>query len=328
MRETTQGRHLRMTSRSERVLGLLTNLFPLYVILGSITAATCPSVFAFFKREYISPTLSVIMLAMGLTLSVDDFVAVLRVPDVVLWGALAQYSIMPLLGWMLSRHLGLPTPYAVGMLLVSSCPGGTASNLVCYLAGANVALSVLMTATTTQAAVILTPLLMKVMAGTMMPVDACGMFLSMVQVVFLPLAVGMLLNAMPRTRAVIQRLLPWFPLVSVAGVVLINASIISGSVDAIRTGGLRLFFALLLLHGLGLVLGYVVSFLRFRDKQINRAVAIEVCMQNSGLGAALAQAHFADPQVAVPAAISASMHSVIGSVAAGIWRWLDSQRQR
>jgi BASS family bile acid:Na+ symporter len=312
----------------DRLLRIITSLFPVYVVLGSLLAATCPSIFAFFKREYISPTLSLIMLAMGLTLSMEDFAAILRTPGMVLWGALAQYSIMPLLGWWISRYFGLPPAYAIGVLLVSSCPGGTASNLVCYLAGANVALSVLMTTTTTQAAMVMTPLLMKVMAGTIMPIDAIGIFRSMLQVVFLPLALGMFLNSVPASRAIVKRFLPWFPLISVIGVVLINASIISGNIHAIKTGGLRLFMALLLLHGFGLLLGYGVSRLRYRDKNVNRAVAIEVCMQNSGLGAALAQAHFADPQVAVPAAISASMHSVLGSLAAGFWRWGDAQHHK
>ncbi|KAK4533466.1 hypothetical protein CCYA_CCYA17G4348 [Cyanidiococcus yangmingshanensis] len=323
---TNQRASMSLAPKSYHLVEFATNLFPVYVLLGSLLAATSPSVFTFFRREYISPTLSIIMLAMGLTLSMEDFVAILRKPDMVLWGALAQYSIMPLLGFWISRNFGLPPAYAVGVLLVSSCPGGTASNLVCYLAGANVALSVLMTATTTQTAVLMTPLLMKLMAGAIMPVNAVGMLLSMLQVVFLPLAIGMFLNSIPRARAVIVRLLPWLPLVSVIGVVLINASIISGSVQEIKAGGLRLFLALLLLHGFGLILGYLVSRLRYRDKNVNRAVAIEVCMQNSGLGAALAHAHFADPRVAVPAAISASMHSVLGSLAAGFWRWRDAQQ--
>ena len=307
---------------------MATNLFPLYVLLGSFGAALHPPLFSFFRPGYITPTLSLIMLSMGLSMQLGDFTAILsRHPRQVLFGAAAQYTIMPLVGYTIARTFGLARGHAVGLLLVACCPGGTASNLVSYLARANVALSVLMTACTTLAAVLMTPLLMKVLAGAIVPVDAWGLFTSMVQVVLAPVALGLALRLTPFGRTCVRRLEPVLPLLSVIGVVLINGSIVARSALSLRTSALPLFAALLTLHGTGLVLGFAVARLCRYDERMARTVAIEVCMQNSGLGAALAQTHFAaQPSVAVPAAISASMHSIMGSLAAGYWRWSDARK--
>src|SRR5207247_4273279 len=166
-----------------RWLNYLTNAFPLWVVLGGVAALIHPPVFTWFGKEWITWGLAVIMLGMGITLSVDDFKGVMKMPRAVAAGYLAQYLIMPFLGWAVARGLKLPTAYAVGVILVGCCPGGTASNVVNYLARANVALSVLMTMCSTFGAIIMTPLLTRWLAGTLVPVPAWGLFLSTLQVV-------------------------------------------------------------------------------------------------------------------------------------------------
>ncbi|MDA1277419.1 MAG: bile acid:sodium symporter family protein [Verrucomicrobia bacterium] len=301
-----------------RWLTLLTNLFPAWVLAGGVLALVHPPLFTWFSGPFIVWGLAVIMLGMGITLSLDDFKRVLLMPKVVAAGFAAQYCIMPFLGWSLGRLLNLPTPYAVGLILVSCCPGGTASNVVTYIARANVALSVLMTMCSTFGAIILTPVLTKVLAGTLVPIDAWGLFWDTVKVVLIPVLSGIALNHYcPR---LVKGVLPVSPLVSVITIALICASIIGSSAPAIKESAARLLAALFLLHVSGFALGYFFAKLLRYDAMIRRTISIEVGMQNSGLGTVLARNNFADPLTAVPCAISATFHSIIGSFLAGVWR--------
>lgn len=301
-----------------RLIDLATNLFPLWVVLAGVAALIYPPAFTWFSGPFIVWGLALIMLGMGITLSLDDFRRVAKVPGAVAAGVTAQYLIMPFLGWSLAHLLELPTPLAVGLILVASCPGGTASNVVCYLARANVALSVLMTMASTFTAIIMTPLLTKWLAGTLVLVDAWGLFVSTVQVVLLPVLAGLALHHLtPRLVAVVT---PFSPLVSVLAIVMICASIIGSSAETLLTSGGRLIIAVLLLHSGGFAIGYFFGRLFGYETLVLRTLSIEVGMQNSGLGAVLARRHFADPLTALPAAISATFHSVIGSILAGIWR--------
>lgn len=302
-----------------RLLALATNLFPVWVVLGGVLALFHPPWFNWFRGEFITWGLAVIMLGMGITLSVDDFKAVLKNPRAVAVGFVAQYLIMPFLGWSLARGFKLETPLAVGLILVSCCPGGTASNVVTFLARANLALSVLMTMGSTLGAIVMTPLLTKWLAGTYVPVDAGGLLLSTLKIVFAPLVLGVALNRY--TPRLVHRVLPVAPLVSVLVITLICASIIGSSAEPLKRSGGRLLLAVVFLHAGGFGLGYgFARLLRFAPVNC-RTVAIEVGMQNSGLGAALAKAHFAQmPLAPLPAAISATVHSVMGSLLAGLWR--------
>ena len=160
-----------------RLLNVLTNLFPAWVVLAGVAALIHPPLFTWFDSDWITWGLAVIMLGMGITLSVEDFKAVLKMPRAVAVGFVAQYSIMPFMGWSVAYGLRLETPLAVGLILVACCPGGTASNVVTYLAKGNVALSVLMTMCSTFGAIVMTPLLTQWLAGTLVPVDALGLFL-------------------------------------------------------------------------------------------------------------------------------------------------------
>jgi BASS family bile acid:Na+ symporter len=302
-----------------RLLAIATNLFPVWVLLGGALALAHPSWFTWFSGECITWGLAVIMLGMGITLSVDDFRAVVKMPRAVGIGFVAHYAIMPFLGWSIAHLLRLETPLAVGLILVACCPCGTASNVVNYLARSNVALSVLMTLCSTLGATVMTPLLTKWLAGQYVPVDALGLFLSTVKIVLAPVVIGVALNrCAPRF---VKCVLPVSPLVSVLAITLICASIIGGSAADFKRSGPELILAVLLLHTGGFFLGYVASRLLRCDELTSRTISVEVGMQNSGLGAALAKAHFAAmPLTALPCAISATFHSVIGSLLAGIWR--------
>ncbi|MCI0541912.1 MAG: bile acid:sodium symporter family protein, partial [Verrucomicrobiales bacterium] len=285
-----------------RWFNLLTNLFPLWVLLGGVIALFQPDWFTWFSGPAIVWGLAVIMLGMGITLTVDDFKGVLKMPRAVAMGFAAQYMIMPFLGWSVAHALKLPGAFAVGLILVACCPGGTASNVVTYIARAHVALSVLMTMCSTFGAIIMTPLLTKWLAGTYVPVDGWGLFGSTVQVVLLPLLIGLALHHfLPRLVAAV---LPIAPLMSVLTIALICASIIGQSAEAIKKSGGQLLTAVLLLHVGGFLVGYFFARVFGYDRIIARTVSIEVGMQNSGLGVVLARKHFADPLTAVPCAIS------------------------
>jgi bile acid:Na+ symporter, BASS family len=304
-----------------RVLAWLTNAFPLWVLAGGILALFYPAWFTWFNGPWIVWGLAVIMLGMGVTLTFDDFRRVLVMPRPVALGFGAQFMVMPFLGWGIGRMLDLDTPLAVGLILVSCCPGGTASNVVAYLARANVALSVVMTMCSTFGAVILTPLLTQFYAGTIVHVDAWGLFLSTFKVVVGPVVAGVLLNQL--APKVVKRILPISPLISVITITLIVASIIGQSADAVKASAGALLLGVGLLHIVGFTVGYALARVFGYDKLIARTVSIEVGMQNSGLGVVLARKHFADPSTAVPCAISSVFHSVIGSMLAGWWRLRD-----
>lgn len=302
-----------------RTLELLANVFPVWVLVACGLALVEPAWFTWFRGPAIVAGLAVIMLGMGITLSLADFARVAARPAAVATGFVAQFLIMPLAGWFVAATAGLETPFAVGIMLVAACPGGTASNVVTYIARADVALSVLMTTCSTLGAVVLTPLLVKLLAGRLVDVDAIGLFLSTLQVVVLPVAAGVAINRfVPR---VVDRVLPVAPLVSVVMIALVCASIVGQNAAAIRTSGLRLLAAVAAVHALGFGVGYAFARVFGYDRSVSHTISIEVGMQNSGLGVVLAQKHFpAEPLTAVPCAISSVVHSVLGSLLAGCWR--------
>jgi BASS family bile acid:Na+ symporter len=302
-----------------RLLLASANWFPAWVLGAALLALWEPSLFTWFSGPWIVWGLAVVMLGMGLTLDLSDFRALSRVPGAVVLGFAAQYTIMPLLGWGLAVALALPGPFAVGLILVACCPGGTASNVVSFLTRANVALSVLMTTCSTLAAVLMTPLLTGWLAGAYVPVDAWGIFLTTAQVVLAPVLIGLLLHHQaPRLT---NFLLPAGPILSVLVISLIVGSIIGQSAEAIFAHGPQLLLAVTLLHGGGFALGYGLARLLRYDRIIARTVSIETGMQNSGLGAVLAKTRFAaEPLTAVPSALSSVCHSLLGSLLAGWWR--------
>lgn len=300
-----------------RILAIATNLFPLWTLIAAVLALFFPDWFTWFKGKLIVYGLSVIMLGMGLTLKLEDFKKVIKMPKAVGVGIGAQFLIMPFLGWSIAWIFKLSPEFAAGLILVACCPGGTASNVVVYLARANVCLSVLMTMCSTFTAIMMTPVLTKLLAGKYVPVDALGLFYSTVQIVLLPIVVGIALNhffskGVERVKAV-------SPLVAVVTIVLIVGSIIGQRADEILAVGGTLLIAVTLMHTCAFGLGYGFAKLFGYEVLIRRTIAIEVGMQNSGLGSALAVKHFS-ASAATPCALSAVMHCILGSSLAGWWR--------
>jgi BASS family bile acid:Na+ symporter len=280
-----------------------------------------------FDKPWIFWALATSMLGMGLTLSVEDFKGVARMPGAVALGFCTQYTIMPLLGWGIATVLRLEPGLAVGLILVACCPGGTASNIVTYIARGHVALSVAMTMASTLAAVVLTPLLTGWLAEAYVEIDRINLLINMVGVVLVPVVLGTLLNRLfPRAA---ERVSAVLPLIAIVLVVLIVGGIVGGSKAQIMEHAGVLLLATFLLHALGFALGYVLARALGLEEVEARTISIEVGMQNSGLGSGLAKtpafaAQFADVAQAalapVPAAISAVWHVLIGSLLAGWWR--------
>jgi len=304
----------------------------LWTILGTVWAWFYPDHFTWFITgdfpgtdiRLINLGLGVIMLGMGITLSVDDFKAVLQRPWVVGLGVFAQFLIMPLLGWSVATIFNLPPMLKLGVILVSCCPGGTASNVICYLARANVALSVLMTMCSTLAAILFTPLLTKAYASAILDVDAWAMFRSMLTIVLLPVVGGVLINQFFGHKLYAVKKVS--PIVSILVIVLIVGGIVGATKSNIIAYFGALLIAIFILHALGFLLGYGIGYITKLAEGDKRTLSIEVGMQNSGLGSALAKQHFT-LLAATPCAISAVYHCLIGSLLAAIWRVSETDKE-
>lgn len=312
------GRGARRAVLHGRLVALFVRLFPWWVTLGGVVALIYPPVFVWFlDYGLITPGLQIIMLGMGLTLEFSDFSRVFRAPAPILWGVFLQYTVMPFLGWSMGYVFQLPTPLAVGLVLVCCCPGGTASNVIAYLAKADVALSVSMTALSTMLAAACTPLLTAWIVGSRVDVEGWGLFVSTAEVVLLPVAIGLYMRRyLPKLT---ETILPAAPVAAVLMIVLIVAAILGARKEAVLESGPLLLGAVVTVHTLGFFLGYLLGGLSGGFGSVARTTSIEVGMQNSGLGAVLAQAHFANPLTALPSAISAITHCLIGSALAAWW---------
>lgn len=312
------GGSLAPPSSLEKFTETLTTLFPVWVCAGAALGVAQPQALAWFKTDLFTYSLGFLMLSMGLTLTVDDFRQCLRNPVPIGVGYLAQYIVKPLLGFAIAKALALPPPLAVGLILVSCCPGGQASNVATYIAHGDVALSVLMTTASTLGAIVMTPLLTKLLAGTLVPVDAKGLALSTFQVVLVPTLLGVLANeCFPKA---VKKIKAFLPLVGVALTTLLCASPCAQVADILKQQGLNLAGPVALLHVAAFSLGYFLSRgLGFNEKTA-RTVSIETGMQSAALGFLLAQAHFADPLVAVPSAVSVVFMALGGSGLAVFWR--------
>jgi BASS family bile acid:Na+ symporter len=294
-------------------------LFPWLLLITATIGFLYPPSFIWLKGSYIPFVLGLVMIGMGIHLQPKDFRILLQSPRLVVLGCLLQYSIMPVTGWAITKLLGLEDNFSIGLILVASCPGGTASNVIVYLARGHLALSVVLTSISTFLAVGLTPLIVSFLVGSSIDVPTKGLFFSTVQVILLPVSIGIAWKY-------------WFPgssqkmgkisgPVSVIGICLIVASIIGSSREILIQKGGLVILACLCLHFLGFLLGYWISrYLFGMDESISRTISVEVGMQNSGLGAVLAKENFLSPEVAVPSAISSLVHSILGSILAGFWR--------
>ncbi|HEX2146451.1 MAG TPA: bile acid:sodium symporter family protein [Pseudorhizobium sp.] len=286
--------------------------FALWVILFALAGFFFPDTFKQLA-PWIVTLLAIIMFGMGLTISADDFKEVVKRPVEVGIGVVSQFLIMPLLAVLLTRVIPMSPEVAAGVILVGCCPGGTSSNVMTYLSKGDVALSVACTSVTTLAAPIITPFLVWMFASQYLPVDAMAMFLSIVKVVLVPLALGFALQKL--APSLVRGALPVLPLVSVVGIVLIVAAVVGASKGAIAQSGLMIFAVVVLHNGLGYLLGFFAARAFGLSLAKRKAIAIEVGMQNSGLGAALANAYFS-PVAAVPSAIFSVWHNISGALLA------------
>ncbi|WP_001275065.1 bile acid:sodium symporter family protein, partial [Acinetobacter baumannii] len=275
--------------------------FALWVIIFAALALWQPEFFVWLKA-YIPWILGIIMLGMGMTMTVDDFKGVLQSLKAVLIGVVAQFVVMPGLAFILCKLFNLPPEIAVGVILVGCCPGGTASNVITYMAKGNVALSVACTSVSTLLAPVLTPTIFYLLASQWLKIDAASMFISILQVVLLPIVIGLILRTWLKRQ--VESYIQVMPLVSVIAIVAIVAAIIGGSKAAILQSGLLILAVVILHNGLGYLLGFTAARFFKLPYADSKAIAIEVGMQNSGLGVALAAVHFAaSPITAVPSAI-------------------------
>lgn len=289
--------------------------FALWVIVFGFLAFMIPSGFIWIG-PFISILLGIIMFGMGMTLTLGDFKEIGKQPISVIIGVVLQFTVMPLIAYGLAKGLSLPPEIAVGVILVGAAPGGTASNVMTYLAKGSVALSVAITTVSTLLAPILTPAIIYLLANEWLNVSATDMFMTVVKVVLIPIFLGLIVKLL--FNKTVEKTLSAMPLVSVIAITAIVTAVVAGNKEEIIQSGL-LIFAVVILHNLlGYLFGFVLATLFKQSYKDKKAIAIEVGMQNSGLGATLATAHFA-PLVAVPSAIFSLWHNISGPILATYW---------
>ncbi len=301
----------------------ITSLFPLWAILLSASALLWPGLYVDMKPAIV-PLLGVVMFGMGMTLTWGNFAEVLQRPKVIGVGVLLQFIVMPLAAWLIGTLLGLPLPLLVGLVLVGACPGGTASNVICYLARGDVALSITLTTCSTLLAVLATPTLTWFYVGQQIPVPVLNMLWSVAKIVLLPVSLGVIVNTMAGSS--LQRVKSLFPLLSVLAIVVIIAIVVALNQARLSSIGLTAALAVVLHNSVGLAGGYWISRLLGWDERISRTIAIEVGMQNSGLGVALAVKYFS-AVAAVPGALFSVWHNLSGSALASYWSRRETTRK-
>ncbi|MFD5286391.1 bile acid:sodium symporter family protein [Streptomyces rubrogriseus] len=294
-------------------------VFPVLVLLAGALGLLLPGGFTGWS-EAVPYLLGVVMFCMGITMTPEDFRGVVKRPWAVALGLVAHYVIMPGLGWAIAHLLDLPPQLAAGVILVGCAPSGTASNVVTYLARGDVALSVSVATVSTLVAPLVTPPLTLLLAGEYLPVDAGSMVTDILKTVLLPVLAGVVVRLL--AGRYVQRALPALPWLSALTISVIVAVVVAGSADAIKSAAGLVFVAVVLHNGLGLALGYGAGRLGRLGEPGSRAMAFEVGMQNSGLAASLATAHFS-PLAALPAAVFSVWHNVSGAVVAA---WLSRRR--
>ena len=320
----------------KRLCKLISDYMGVLVLLSAVAALMWPDVFNHIKPTVINPLLGVIMFGMGLTLHWDDFRVVFCRPRDVTIGCMAQFTVMPLLAFVLARLFQLDEALTLGVVLVGCCPGGTASNVITYLAKGDLALSVGMTGVSTLLAPVMTPLLVWLLADKTVDVDVAAMFLSILWVVILPIVAGLVVKRLwPRQTEQATVYLPALSSLAIAAIVLIVISAsahqlfipASDSPTGSPSGGL-IILAVVMLHNIGgLTIGYLIGRLLRLPTQKRRALSIEVGMQNSGLASSLATLHFAAyPMATIPGAIFSVWHNISGAIVARIYARNDEKQ--
>lgn len=290
-------------------------LFPVWAIVASIFAYFQPEMVVGYK-SWIIPLLITIMFCMGVTLTIDDFKLAIKKPKIVGLTVVLQFLIMPLSAFLISKILGLSVELTVGMVLVGAVSGGTASNVMAYIAKADVALSITMTVVSTLLSVIVTPYLTLLYVGQSVPVPALNMLFSIVKLVFLPVLAGVIINYFLHKQ--IEKIKDVFAIISIVAIVAIIAIVVGLNNERISTVGLIVVIGIILHNLIGLTSGYYFAKFFGYDKRTCKTVAIEVGMQNSGLAVALAMKYFSAAS-ALPGALFSIWHNVSGSLLSGYW---------
>lgn len=304
-----------MLSVLRRLSVVLTRFMGVIIIAFSALVLWQPWIFS-WVAPHISAMLGIIMLGMGMTLHWQDFSHVLRHPRDLGLGLVVQFGCMPLLAFALCHVFALPPELAMGMILVGTAPGGTASNVLTFIARGDVAFSVAMTAAATLVSLLLTPPLTWLLGGVWVPVDMGGLFWSIVKIVLVPVLLGLLLHHFQ--RGLVDRLMPFLPLASALVITLVIAGIIAVNAQNILSAGPAIFAAVIAHNLLGLAVGWFAACrLRFAPPR-RRALAIEIGTQNSGLATALALAHFT-PAAAIAGALFSVWQNISGALLSNFW---------
>ena len=310
----------------KKILSWFINLYAVWIVLSFAIGYFWPETFLWCaKGSFSTYAMALVMLCMGLSLKVSDFTEIFHQPRTMVLAAISQYTIMPLSGFLIATVLKLPVEFAVGLIIVACCPGGTASNMIAYIGRANLALSVIATAMSTVLGIVMTPLLTKLFAGQMVPVDAWGMFLNVIKVVLIPVSVGAFINW--KYPKFVEKMGQTGPVLSTIAIVLISGGIIApvaltGKEQLLQYAG-KLLLASTLLHSMDFGLGYALARVFKYNVSIAKAVACETGMQNGGLAAVLAKNNFPAymPMISVPAVFCSVMQTIVGGVLATIWRF-------
>jgi len=302
----------------KRICHYISEYMGVLVLASAVLALVFPEMLQQVQPKVINYLLGVVMFGMGLTLNLQDFKIVFSRPKDVIIGCMAQFTVMPLLAWTLARLFSLDEALALGVVLVGCCPGGTASNVITYLAKGDLALSVGMTGVSTLLAPFLTPLLTWALAGKSVNVDVVGMLLSILWVVIVPIVIGLIVKWLwPKFTEQATDYLPAFSSIAIATIV---AIIFAANASKLLAGGMMIIVVVALHNICGLGLGYLIGRLLNLTEAKKRAISIEVGMQNSGLASSLATIHFAAyPLATIPGAIFSVWHNLSGAMVARLY---------
>ena len=301
----------------KRISEVIGKYMALIVLVIAALALFVPGTCLWIQTGWINYLLMIVMFGMGLTMKLSDFAVVFARPRDVIIGCLAQFIVMPLLAFSLGKVFGLSNELLVGVILVGTCPGGTSSNVITYLSKGDTALSVGMTSINTLLAPFLTPALTYLYLRTTVNVDVKSMFVSIIQVVIIPIGLGLMINKLFGKYT--QKISDVLPTVSVTAICLIVAAVVSHNSEKILSTGLVIFAVVILHNLLGYLCGYLIGVFFKMDLPRKKAVAIEIGMQNSGLATTLAGTAFPNLAMAtVPGAIFSVWHNISGAILAGI----------
>lgn len=315
-----------------KVLEKISDFFGKYmaiiVLVVAALALFAPGTCLWIQTSWVNYLLMIVMFGMGLTLKLEDFKLVFTRPKDIIIGCLAQFTVMPLLAFLLGKAFGLDAALLAGVVLVGTCPGGTSSNVITYLSKGDVALSVGMTSVNTLLAPFLTPAITYLLLRTTVTVDMLSMFMSIIKVVIIPIALGFIINKL--FGKVTQKLVKVLPSVSVIAICLIVAAVVSHNAEKIMSTGIIVFLVVILHNLLGYACGFGIGKLLHMSTPKTKAVSIEVGMQNSGLATSLAGTAFPDMAMAtVPGAIFSVWHNISGAILANIYnRWTDKEENK